>query len=92
MDEYNSVFEFLKNQNKPSHATLIDPEKQTPEEASKIVQIAIESGTDLILVGGSTTDKTSVEKTVEIIQETMELQQWAAHKMESLKIKHQWYQ
>ena len=78
MDEYNSVFEFLKNQKKTSHATLIDPEKQTPEEASKIVQIAIESGTDLILVGGSTTNKTSVEKTVEIIQETMELQQWAA--------------
>ena len=30
------------------------------------------------LIGGSTTNKTSVEKTVEIIQEVMELQQWAA--------------
>ncbi len=30
------------------------------------------------MIGGSTTDKTSVQKTVEIIQETMELQQWAA--------------
>ncbi len=78
LDEYNNTFEYLKNQKVARHATLIDPEKQTPEEAAKIVQIAIESGTDLILIGGSTTDKNSVDKTVEIIQETMELQQWAA--------------
>jgi len=78
-DQYQNTLDYLlslKNINK--HATLIDPEKQTPEQAAKIAQIAIEAGTDLILIGGSTTNKNSVQETVEIIQETIELQQWAA--------------
>jgi len=78
-DHYQNTLDYLLSlKNTPKHATLIDPEKQTPEEAAKIIQIAIESGTDLILIGGSTTNKNSVQETVEIIQETMELQQWAA--------------
>jgi len=78
LDQYKNTLEYLLDNNgNTKHATLIDPEKQSPDQASKIVQIAIEAGTDLILIGGSTTNKTSVEKTVEIIQEVMELQQWA---------------
>ncbi len=77
-DEFSNVFEYIsKSTGKTRHATLIDPEKQTPEQASKIIQIAIEAGTELILIGGSTTNKNSVQETVETIQEIMELQQWA---------------
>ena len=79
LDEYQTTFEYLLSLNDITrHATLIDPEEQSPDNAAKIVQIAIEAGTDLILIGGSTTNKTSVDKTVETIQEVMELQQWAA--------------
>ena len=78
-DQYNNTLEYLKSlDNITRHATLIDPEEQSPEEATKIIQIAIEAGTDLILIGGSTTNKKCVEETVETIQEVMELQQWAA--------------
>ena len=78
-DQFENTLDYLLSLNNTTkHATLIDPEKQTPEEAAKIIQIAIEAGTDLILIGGSTTNKNSVQETVEIIQETMELQQWAA--------------
>ena len=78
LDEFENTLQYLSNNNgKTRHATLIDPEKQTPEQASKIIQIAIEAGTELILIGGSTTNANSVEETVETIQEIMELQQWA---------------
>lgn len=78
-DEYKNCLEYLHStRNRTRHATLIDPEEQTPNEAAKIVQIAIEAGSELILIGGSTTDKDSVKETVEAIQETMELQEWAA--------------
>ena len=78
LDEYeNTLTYLLDNNSKTRHATLIDPEKQTPEEAAKIIQIAIEAGTELILIGGSTTNQNSLQKTVETIQEIMELQQWA---------------
>lgn len=76
-DEIN-LLKYLENKEFTRHATLIDPEKQSPKEASMICQTAIEAGTDLILIGGSTTDKNSVDKTVEVIQETMELQHWAS--------------
>tara|TARA_B100000902_G_scaffold400029_1_gene474757 strand:+ start:2070 stop:2888 length:819 start_codon:yes stop_codon:yes gene_type:complete len=78
LDEENNIINYLSSFNSARHATLIDPEKQTPNEASKICQIAIEAGTDLILIGGSTTDQNSVSETVEVIQETMELQHWAS--------------
>lgn len=35
------------------HFTLIDPDKTTPEEASKLAFMAAEAGSDAILVGGS---------------------------------------
>ena len=38
----------------PRHATLIDPANQTPEVAANRAQIAIEAGSKMIMVGGST--------------------------------------
>ena len=79
LDDYKNTLDYLSSfRNRTRHATLIDPEEQTPEEAAKIVQIAIEAGTELILIGGSTPNKKSVHETVETIQEIMELQEWAA--------------
>lgn len=36
------------------HLALLDPDKQSPEEAGKLASIAKEAGTDAIMIGGST--------------------------------------
>ena len=43
-----------KEKGEKIHLTLIDPEKSTPKEACEMAEIAKRSGTDAILVGGST--------------------------------------
>ncbi|MCD6107867.1 MAG: geranylgeranylglyceryl/heptaprenylglyceryl phosphate synthase [Thermoplasmata archaeon] len=54
----------------PIHFTLIDPEKQPPEDAGEIAKIAENAGTDLIMVGGSTiTSQQMVDETVLKIKE-----------------------
>jgi len=54
----------------PLHFTLIDPEKQPPEDAGEIAKIAENAGTDLIMVGGSTiTSQQMVDETVLKIKE-----------------------
>ena len=61
------------------HATLFDPEVQSPEVAAEKAQICIEAGTNMILVGGSTnTPDSKVHATVQSIQEAIELRCWAA--------------
>ena len=61
----------------PRHATLIDPANQSPEEAANRAQIAIEAGSKLIMVGGSTdTTDDQVHSTVKAIQESLELRIW----------------
>jgi len=61
------------------HATLFDPANQSPEEAAKKAQTAVEAGSSMILVGGSTdTDDDSVHATVSAIQEVLELRLWAS--------------
>ena len=80
-EDYNSVLDYLhrKNNSGTRHATLIDPANQTPSEAAKIVETAVEAGTSLIMVGGSTeTPYTIVEDTVTSIQESLELRCWSA--------------
>ena len=62
----------------PRHATLIDPANQNPEVAANRAQIAIEAGSKLIMVGGSTnTPDEQVHATVCAIQESLELRIWA---------------
>ena len=50
-----NVYEYIKNkrQTGPLHFTLIDPDKQSPEEAAEMAAKAKEYGTDAIMVGGS---------------------------------------
>lgn len=59
------------------HATLLDPANQSPQVAAERAQIAVESGTSLLMVGGSTdTPDEKVHATVQAIQEVLELRSW----------------
>ena len=48
------------------HFTLIDPDEQTPESALEIAKLAIEGGTDGIMIGGSTVNNEEVDLTCKI--------------------------
>lgn len=61
------------------HVTLIDPGKQSAEIATKRAITAIEAGSNMIFVGGSTdTPNEVVHETCKLIQEALELQIFAA--------------
>lgn len=49
------ILEYLRKRRreKPIHLTLIDPDKQSPEEAGALARKAKEFGTDAIMVGGT---------------------------------------
>lgn len=61
------------------HITLIDPASQSPDVAAERVMVAIDCGTSMIFVGGSTnTPDAIVHATCEAIQEALELRVFAA--------------
>lgn len=61
------------------HITLIDPGKQSAEEATRRVISAVNAGSRMIFVGGSTdTPDEVVHKTCKTIQEALELQIFAS--------------
>ena len=61
------------------HITLIDPAKQTPEVAAQRAMLAVECGSAMIFVGGSTdTPDKEVHATCLAIQEALELRMFAA--------------
>jgi phosphoglycerol geranylgeranyltransferase len=49
------VLDYLKDRRKEGtlHLTLIDPDKQRPDEAARLAKMAKDAGTDAIMVGGS---------------------------------------
>ncbi|MFH1788573.1 MAG: geranylgeranylglyceryl/heptaprenylglyceryl phosphate synthase, partial [Candidatus Altiarchaeota archaeon] len=55
------------------HFTLIDPEKQKPTEALKLAAIAQKSGSDAIMVGGSTIAGKIVDDTVEALTDVLQI-------------------
>ncbi len=56
------------------HMTLIDPDKQSPEEAAKIALKVKQAGTDAIMVGGSTgINNDNLDATAKAIKEASEL-------------------
>lgn len=62
------------NSGKGVFMPLIDPEKQTPEEALKTAKIFEEGGADLILIGGSTGLRNNVvSDTAKLIKENVNL-------------------
>ncbi len=78
-DSYTNVLAYVKDrQFGTRHATLIDPANQTPEVAAQRAVVAIEAGSKLIMIGGSTdTSNKDVHETVVAIQEAIELRIWA---------------
>ena len=61
------------------HVTLIDPDKQAPQTAADRACVAIEAGSSMIFVGGSTdTPDEIVHATCVAIQEGLELRAFAA--------------
>lgn len=55
------------------HFTLIDPDEQTPESALEIAKLAIEGGTDGIMIGGSTVNNEEVDLTCKILSENIDV-------------------
>lgn len=78
-DSYANILAYVQDKRFGCrHAILIDPANQSPEIAAKRVLIAIESGSRLVMVGGSTdTSNADVHLTVKAIQEALELRIWA---------------
>lgn len=55
------------------HLTLIDPDEQNPEEALEIAQLAIEAGSDGIMIGGSTVNSDDVNNTCKILSQNIDV-------------------
>ncbi|MFC2162545.1 geranylgeranylglyceryl/heptaprenylglyceryl phosphate synthase [Candidatus Altiarchaeota archaeon] len=55
------------------HFTLIDPDKQAPEEAAALSVKSGEYGTDAIMVGGSTAEGNIVDETVKAVKKESSL-------------------
>ncbi len=70
------VYDYLLERRTRSrlHMTLLDPDKQSPDEARKLAADAARSGTDAIMVGGSTgVTQDRVDNTVLAIKEGAKL-------------------
>jgi len=55
------------------HFTLIDPEKQKPEEAGRLARLVESYGSDALMVGGSTIEGTVVDDTVRAVKKACRL-------------------
>ena len=52
-----------------AHFTLIDPDKQSPERAAEIAELALSAGTDAIMIGGSAgIDQYNLDETVKAVK------------------------
>ncbi len=78
-DEETTLSYISKKTGKTRHITLIDPAKQDPEIAANRAMVAVECGSEMIFVGGSTdTPDEMVHATCVAIQESLELRVFAA--------------
>ena len=78
-DDEDILSYITKNVGYTRHVTLIDPAKQSPETAAKRASTAIEAGSAMIFIGGSTdTPDEIVHATCLAIQEELELRVFAA--------------
>ncbi|UCD92598.1 MAG: geranylgeranylglyceryl/heptaprenylglyceryl phosphate synthase, partial [Methanobacteriota archaeon] len=70
------VFQYIleKVRQEKMHMTLLDPDKQEPSEAGRISMLAVESGTDAIMIGGSTgVDQGNLDATVLEIKNSVDV-------------------
>lgn len=78
-DDESTLSYISSKRNTTRHITLIDPAKQDPETAANRAIIAIECGSEMIFVGGSTdTPDEIVHSTCLAIQEALELRVFAS--------------
>jgi phosphoglycerol geranylgeranyltransferase len=64
-----SIYEkILKNKDRKSFAVLIDPDKYKPLELDRVVNSALQSSVDLILVGGSLLTYDHLDETLQAIK------------------------
>ena len=78
-DDETTLSYISSKSEKTRHITLIDPAKQDPETAAIRAMIAVECGSEMIFVGGSTdTPDEIVHSTCVAIQESLELRVFAA--------------
>jgi len=78
-DEETTLSYISSKRNTTRHITLIDPAKQDPETAANRAIVAIECGSEMIFVGGSTdTPDEIVHATCVAIQEALELRVFAS--------------
>jgi phosphoglycerol geranylgeranyltransferase len=71
-----SVLDYLTTASKDRtlHLTLLDPDKQAPEEGARMAQRALEGGTDGIMVGGSVgIAQDSLDGTVKAVKEEVDI-------------------
>ena len=80
MDETSSsTYEYIINKlnnDGALHFSLIDPDpiRQGPNEAAKIARLAVDAGTDAILIGGSTVfDQRFVDDTISVIKNKVDV-------------------
>lgn len=65
-----NIIEELLQKYKKLHFSLIDPDKQTPEEAGKRAELCTKYGTNAIMIGGTTVkDRKIVYNTIKSIKE-----------------------
>lgn len=70
------AYEYIlkKVQDGKVHMTLIDPDKQDPAEAGRMAGLAVELGSDAIMIGGSTgVDQENLDGTVKEIKENVKV-------------------
>ncbi|NOZ77174.1 MAG: geranylgeranylglyceryl/heptaprenylglyceryl phosphate synthase [Euryarchaeota archaeon] len=71
-----SVLEYLTSKSREGtiHLTLLDPDKQTPEEGAAMARAAVDGGTHGIMVGGSVgISQGPLDGTIKAIKEEVEL-------------------
>jgi len=69
-----NIIEELLQKYKKLHFSLIDPDKQTPEEAGKRAEICAKYGTNAIMIGGTTVkDRKIVYDTIKSIKERVKV-------------------
>jgi phosphoglycerol geranylgeranyltransferase len=69
----NAIGSWLAEKKRKLHFTLIDPDKQTPQQAAKIARDCASYGTDAIMLGGSTAGREHVDATAAAIREAVSL-------------------
>ncbi|MCH1537349.1 MAG: hypothetical protein L7S48_02960, partial [Candidatus Poseidonia sp.] len=79
MEEGTVLAKVCRPSSTARHITLIDPAKQTADVAAQRAMVAVECGSEMIFVGGSTdTPDKVVHATCTAIQEAFELRMFAA--------------